>query len=773
MSRLDGGELKGVFDAIDTGLVVLDEDGRVLGWNVWMAFAAGIAAETALGRRLDELFPGITTPRLSAAVTEALTTGTSSLLTHSLHPGLLPLKTRAGRPMLHNVYVHPLKAQTHRALIQITDVTVATERDQVLRKRQDARYNAVVESAPDPILTLDTTATIRLANPAAAVEFGYEVPELVGQPIALLFEDQENWRTAWAAVVGGGSLGGPTELMARRKDGSLSFVEMSAAAWQTEAHVFVTAVLHDVNQRRAAEAALRSLNRNLELRVAERTADRDRMWRLSRDVMLVARLDGRINSTNPAWERLLGWDETTMQGAQLRDFVVTDDRPQLETALQRLTTEPATPLVIELRVRTRDGGSRWIAWSAVAEDDLLQAVGRDIQAEREAAQALLQAEEALRQSQKMEAIGQLTGGIAHDFNNLLTGIIGSMELLQQRLDAKQYDDVNRFIDAAVFSADRAASLTHRLLAFARHQPLNPIGFDLNRLIEDMADLLRRTLGEQVRLQFKLGKDVWSAMADANQLENAILNLAINARDAMPGGGVLTIETANIRLDETERPRSGEMEPGEYTIVCVGDTGTGMSRETIARVFDPFFTTKPIGQGTGLGLSMIYGFAKQSRGHVSIESEIGRGTKVSLYLPRYRGQSETPAKRGASAAPRGSGEEVLLVEDDPSVRLLIAEVLNDLDYHCIVADDSAAGAAILASDARLDLLITDIGLPGISGRELAEIGWRHRPTLKVLFVTGYADRAKLRGDLRDERSDLMTKPFSLETLAIKIREMIGS
>ena len=369
-------------------------------------------------------------------------------------------------------------------------------------------------------MTLDTTATIRLANPAAAVEFGYEAPELVGQPIALLFDNQENWRSAWAAVLGGGSLGGPTELMARRKDGSLSFVEMSAAAWQTEAHVFVTAVLHDVNQRRAAEAALRSLNRNLELRVAERTADRDRMWRLSRDVMLVARLDGRINSTNPAWERLLGWDETIMQGAQLRDFVVTDDRTQLEAALQRLTTEPATPLVIELRVRNRDGGSRWIAWSAVAEDDLLQAVGRDIQAEREAAQALLQAEEALRQSQKMEAIGQLTGGIAHDFNNLLTGIIGSMELLQQRLDAKQYDDANRFIDAAVFSADRAASLTHRLLAFARHQPLNPIGFDLNRLIEDMADLLRRTLGEQVGLQFKLGKDVWPAMADANQLENA-------------------------------------------------------------------------------------------------------------------------------------------------------------------------------------------------------------------------------------------------------------
>jgi CheY-like chemotaxis protein len=285
--------------------------------------------------------------------------------------------------------------------------------------------------------------------------------------------------------------------------------------------------------------------------------------------------------------------------------------------------------------------------------------------------------------------------------------------------------------------------------------------------------LRRTLGEQIDLQIRVGNDVWPALVDANQLENAILNLAINARDAMPNGGALTIETENFSSDQVASLAADELETGEYTLVSVTDTGVGMSRETAAKAFDPFFTTKPIGQGTGLGLSMIYGFAKQSRGLVRIESEVGKGTKVLLYLPRYQGLLVRPDESASRKAPHGFGEAVLLVEDDPSVRLLITEVLQDLNYRCVVADDSADASTILASDIRLDLMITDIGLPGMNGRQLAEVGWQHRPALKVLFVTGYADRANLRDDLPGGRFDVMTKPFALAALAIRIQEMIGT
>ncbi len=517
---------------------------------------------------------------------------------------------------------------------------------------------------------------------------------------------------------------------------------------------------------------MRSLNQTLERRVAERTADRDRMWRLSTDVMLVARPDGRINATNPAWHTLLGWDEASLHGANLGDFIVAEDRPKLEHALRELASTRVLSL-FELRVRTRDGGSRSIAWSAVAADDLLQAVGRDVTRRREAEEALRHAEEALRQAQKMEAIGQLSGGIAHDFNNLLTGIIGAMEILKRRIAARRYDDLERFMNAASTSANSAAALTHRLLAFARQQPLHHKPFDVNRLVEGMDDLLRRSLGEHVELHISLGKDVWPTLTDANQLENAILNLAINSRDAMPESGRLTIATANVSVTALHTAEHGDLEPGDYALVSVGDTGTGMSRETIAKAFDPFFTTKPIGQGTGLGLSMVYGFVKQSHGHVQIDSEVGRGTTVKLYLPRYLGTMSDSDEYGQFEAPHGSGETVLLVEDDPSVRLLIAEVLRELGYAWLEANDGQAAVPILISKVHLDLMITDVGLPGLNGRQLAEIGRQHRPDLKVLFVSGYAEHATVGGSGLAPGMELVTKPFRLDVLGLKIREMIGS
>ena len=760
-----------VFDAVDSGLVVLDDQRRVCGWNVWMGSTSGVPRAEALGRTLEEIFPQTVLNRLSAAVNQALDAGTSSILTQALHAEILPLKTRAGRELLHNVIVSPLPGAPVRCLIQVSDVTVAVERDRVLRERQNARYDAVVDSAPDAILTLNTQAVIQLANPAAATRFGYEAGELVGRGARLLFSDQAAWAQAWSALLAGDRLERPVELEARRKDGSISYVEMSASRWNSDARIFVTAILRDVNERRAAEEALLKLNQTLERRVAERTADRDRMWRLSSDMMLVARLDGIITDTNPAWNHLLGWSIDEVRGQPLGRFIATEDTGKLGVALTELAAAPA-PRLFELRMTHRFGAVRIVAWSAVAVDGVLQAVGRDVTAERAAEAALRETEEALRQSQKMEAIGQLTGGIAHDFNNLLTGIIGSIEIVRRRLESGRHEDIERFMSAAVTSANRAAGLTHRLLAFARRQPLDPKPLDVNRLVENLEDLLRRTLGERVELKVELGAEVWQALTDANQLENALLNLAINGRDAMPDGGRLTIQTSNVNVP-SDAARPDELAGGDYTVIAVSDTGIGMSPETIAKAFDPFFTTKPVGQGTGLGLSMIYGFAKQSRGQVRIDSELGVGSTISLYLPRHGGDAAQDKPAGElREAPQGSGETVLVVEDDPSVRLLIGEVLSELGYTFLEANDGQAALPLITSNARIDLMISDVGLPGLNGRQVAEIAREHRPGLKILFVTGYAEHATDRSRFLDPGMEMITKPFTLDALAIKIREMLS-
>ncbi len=763
--------LEELFDSVDCGLVVLDANSRVRGWNRWMQDASGIGAADSLGETLEQVFAAPLNSRLSEAIAGATQSGTSSILTHLLHRQVFPLRTYAGRALLHTVIVRAVPGLSSSCLIQINDVTVATERDRVLRERQNARYDAVVDSAPDAIITLDITGIIQMANPATAREFGYEVSDLIGQPITLLLPDQQVWNEAGATLLGDQASIQSLELVGRRSDGSSTHLEVAASQWRAETRVFVTAILRNVNERRAAADALQSLNQTLEMRVAERTAERDRMWRLSSDVMLVARLDGQITATNPAWNTLLQWDAATLKGKRLGELVVPEDHDTLSAALRRLA-EVSTPCRFEVRLRNPEGVSRWIAWSAVAADGLLQAVGRDVENERAAEAALKHAEEALQQSQKMDAIGQLTGGIAHDFNNMLTGIIGAMSIIKRRITAQRYSDLDRFIDAAITSAERAAALTHRLLAFARRQPLDARPVDVNRLLVDMNELLRRCVGEQIHLEIACEEDVWPVHTDAHQLENAVLNLAINARDAMPDGGRLTVETTNVALTDAPALGLNGMPAGDYVLISVADTGVGMSAETQAKVFEPFFTTKPTGEGTGLGLSMIYGFVKQSEGFLWIDSRIHHGTRVRLYLPRYHGAPPATAARPVEQAPEGAGETVLLVEDDPAVRLLIAEVLVELGYTCLEAEDSDSGLSILASDAQIDMMISDVGLPGLNGRQLADLGRQYRPDLKVLFVTGYAEHAmSVRGDFLAPGMEIITKPFALEALAIKIRMMI--
>ena len=528
----------------------------------------------------------------------------------------------------------------------------------------------------------------------------------------------------------------------------------------------------DIHDQRTSADSLRERNESLEQRVALRTQERDQIWNVSRDLLLVADLEGRWLAVNPAWTRMTGWTEDELLGDRAADLVHPEDREKTREELRHLAAGEST-VRFENRIRTRDGGYRILSWTAVPADRLLYCVAHDVTAEREAAATLAKTEAALRQSQKLEVVGRLTGGIAHDFNNLLQGITGSLDIVRRRLAEGRSEGVERFLKGAQESADRASALTHRLLAFARRQPLDPRSTDVNRLIESMQDLLARTLGERITLLCSLAPDLWRTRCDPNQLESAILNLAVNARDAMPAGGRLTISTANVSAAELERASPPDLAPGDYIRIAVGDTGEGMAAEVVEKAFEPFFTTKPSGQGTGLGLSMIYGFAQQSEGKAIIESEPGRGTTVRLYLPRHMGQ-EGVATVGLAPAqrPQGSGETVLVVEDEPVVRALIVELLTELGYRAIEVDDAAPALAILQSEESIDLLVTDIGLPGMNGHDMVEIARSHRPGLPVLFMTGYADAAARPEGFLGPGMALITKPFSADALALRISEMLG-
>jgi PAS domain S-box-containing protein len=381
------------------------------------------------------------------------------------------------------------------------------------------------------------------------------------------------------------------------------------------------------------------------------------------------------------------------------------------------------------------------------------------------------AEAALRQSQKMEAVGQLTGGIAHDFNNMLTGIIGAIDLMKRRIASNRYDDLDRLMEAASTSAQRAAGLTSRLLAFSRRQLLDSKPTDINALVRSLSDLVHRAVNENISVAIETRDGIPAALVDANQLESAILNLVINARDAMPHGGKLTVETSGVELDEAYCEAHPGIASGPYVVIAVSDTGVGMTSELIEKAFDPFFTTKPLGQGTGLGLSMVYGFARQSNGQVRIHSTPGQGTSVKIYLPAAGQAAIQPADR-VQSSPQGAGQAVLLVEDDPSVRLLIGEVLSELGYRVLEASDANAAIKVLEGGHSIDMMISDVGLPGMNGRQLAEVAREYHQNVPILFVTGYAESAAIRAGFLGTNMAVISKPFQVEELAAKIGEMLS-
>jgi PAS domain S-box-containing protein len=541
----------------------------------------------------------------------------------------------------------------------------------------------------------------------------------------------------------------------------------------------------DVTEQVGAERALRQseelylkladqlaeLNATLAQRVEEKTRERDRIWNVSQDLLVVADRNGVWRTVNPAWTQTLGWSEAEFLNRTSEWLEHPDDNGVTRAHVRELGARETT-VKFENRFRHKDGSYRWLSWIAVSDRDSNYAVARDVTAEKAAAERLKATEEALLQSQKMEAVGQLTGGIAHDFNNLLTGIVGSLDLLQTRLNQGRTDNVARYIQAAMTSANRAAALTHRLLAFARRQPLVPKVVDVNQFVVSLEDLLRRTIGETIDLEIIAQDGLWYTLCDPNQLESALLNLAINARDAMPNGGKLVIATSNARLDNVGADTSA-LSPGDYICIGVTDTGTGMSAEVVARAFDPFFTTKPIGQGTGLGLSMIYGFARQSNGHATIDSKLDQGTSVKLYLPRHHGLLPAEHAPGVNAGQHAAtGETVLVVEDEPVVRGVILEMLGDQGYRTIEAADGPSSLRLLRMNEQIDLLVTDIGLPGMNGRQLADLARETRPDLKILFITGYAESVAIADGFLQPGMEMITKPFDLDHLSRRIRAMVS-
>ena len=666
------------------------------------------------------------------------------------------------------------KGRANRLVGAHTDVTDQVAAQNALRAREE-EFRTLAEALPHHVWTARPDGLLNWFNPRVYEYAGASDGELDGEQWGKIVhpDDVPGAVTAWRHAI---ETGEPYEIEFRlqRTDGAFRWFLARAIPARDDAGNIIRWIgtNTDVHDQKTIAAELATLNATLAERVLEKTRERDRIWNVSKDLLLVMDRKGVWQSVNPAWSRTLGWSDTELLQKTSKWIVHPDDLQASQAVLDTLEQGQPT-LRFENRFRHKDGSYRWMSWTAVPDEHHVYAVARDVTSEKAALERLKTTEEALRQSQKMEAVGQLTGGIAHDFNNLLTGIVGSLDLMQTRLRQGRTDNVERYISAAMTSANRAAALTHRLLAFARRQPLSPKSVDANQLLVSLEDLLRRTIGEAIDLNIEVSNNLWLTLCDPNQLESALLNLAINARDAMPNGGKLTISTKNTRLDGVIADQPS-LAPGDYICIVVADTGTGMSSDILVRAFDPFFTTKPLGQGTGLGLSMIYGFARQSNGHVVIDSAVGNGTTVKLYLPRHEGAVEVDgAVQKMAAEPSVAGEKILVVEDEAVVRSVIIELLQDQGYRTLEAVDGPAGLQILRANHEIDLLVTDVGLPGMNGRQLADQARELRPDLKILFITGYAENVAMAKGFLQPGMEMITKPFDLDKFTQCVRDMLSS
>lgn len=577
------------------------------------------------------------------------------------------------------------------------------------------------------------------------------------------------------------------EYRVRHNDGAYRWIEASGRV-EKDALGNPTrfpGVLLDIDARRLAEVERDQLNTLLRTFSAAVPG-----------VVYAKDLHGRMLVANHGATRLIGKSPDFYLGKTDLEYLDDEEQARAIMATDRRIMDSGLSEQVEESVSLADGSAAvWLSTKEPLLNDRGEVIGLigtsvDVTGRKQAEAAINELnqtleqrirvainerediEKALRNAQKMEAVGQLTGGIAHDFNNILAGLSGSLELIQARLAQGRAGEVDKYLGVALASVKRAASLTHRLLAFSRRQTLSPRPTDVNALIVGMQALIARAVGPAVQVEVGEMSHLWTSLIDPVQLENSLLNLCLNARDSMPGGGRITIESANEWLDKTDG-LDHEIEPGEYLCIAVSDTGSGMSAATVAKAFEPFFTTKPMGAGTGLGLSMVYGFARQSGGGIKIFSQEGVGTTVRLYLPRHVGVAPGILYADVSPEPaQKSQQTVLIVDDEPAIRLLVAEVLNSLGYVAIEAVDGMEGLRVLQSEVRIDLLITDVGLPGgMNGRQMADAGRNYRPELPVLFITGYAAHSVLDKSCLEPLTQVLTKPFELKALSSRITELI--
>ncbi len=777
-----------VESAVDFAIMAMDNDGRVTEWNTGAERILGWSAEEMLGELVNRFF----TPddqaegRPAVEMRCALETGRANDERWHLR--------RDGSAFWASGEMMPLRDEdgSHLGFIKIL-------RDRTEQKRAQQALH-------------DSEQRLHLAQNAGGVGVWHWVPATNEvhfsdemHRIYGLLPDTMRTYEQWLALVHPDDRGPmvakrdaaihaqkPFELEFRvtRADGSKHWIHAKGQAEYGEGGE-VTRVLGvniDITKRKAIEATLL-------LQEGEFKTLADNIPTLC----WMARADGHIHWYNQRWYEYTGTDPEEQEGWGWETVHDPDILPQVAERW-RYSLATGEPFEMVFPLKRADGVfrpflTRVMPIRSEPDGPILRWFGTntDITRQHDAEQALralnetleqrvaaevserAKAEEQLRQSQKMEAVGQLTGGLAHDFNNLLTGITGSLELLQTRIAQGRVHDVERYVNAAQGAAKRAAALTHRLLAFSRRQTLDPKPVNINRLIAGMEELIRRTVGPAITVEAVAAGGLWSTLIDPGQLENALLNLCINARDAMSGVGRLTIETGNRWLDQ-RAARERDLAPGQYVSLCVSDTGCGMEPNVIERAFDPFFTTKPIGMGTGLGLSMVYGFARQSGGQARIYSEPGHGAMVCLYLPHHRGEAGEVEDQIDPAKPPNlaeQGKTVLVVDDEPTVRMLVTEVLEELGCTTIEAADGAAGLKVLQSDVHLDLLVTDVGLPGgLNGRQVADAGRAVRSGLKVLFITGYAENAAVGNGHLEPGMHVLTKPFAMEVLANRVRDLLG-
>lgn len=739
MALLDGPEHR--FEIVNSAFQDLVGGKDVVGKSV--AEALPDALGQSYGALLAEVFRSGKPHRAHGVAVDMPSFDGTSMKRHHVDFIYQPISDSTGR--VTSIFVHGI------------DVSESVAAQEALRA-SEAQFRTFAQVMPNQVWTAPANGMLDWFNAQVSAYSGRSPEDLAGEGWADIVhpKDREEAAATWRAALASGELY-ETEFRIQRADGEYRWHLVRALPIRNDDAAIIRWVGSntDIHEQKVAEV--------------ESSRDLERIWNLSPVLKVIASPSAKISAVNPAWTRTLGWTQEETLGRNFLRFI---DPERRRATLRTFRTLNSSSSVIqwETLLLSKDGRQLRIVWTSVVEAGTVYAFGRDITTEVETAAALKKSESALRQAQKMEAIGQLTGGIAHDFNNILQVVSGNLQLLTK--DVQGGEKAQQRIQSAMEGVNRGSRLAAQLLAFGRRQPLAPKVINLARLMRGMDEMLRRALGEAVEVETIIGGGLWNTFVDPGNIENALLNLAINARDAMEGRGKLTIETGNAFLDDFYARDHADVDPGQYVMIAVTDTGAGMGSDVIEKVFDPFFTTKPQGKGTGLGLSMVYGFVKQTGGHIKVYSELGEGTTIRLYLPRSMEKEDEVVLR--EVGPVTGGEETILVaEDDAAVRQTVVETLESLGYRVLQAPDAASAFAILESGIPIDLLFTDVVMPGpIKATELARKAATRLPNLKVLFTSGYTENSIVHGGRLDEGVELLSKPYTREALARRIRELLN-